>query len=98
MKETDSDYVIWVCFCLQEEKQKEVLTRKQAKNKAKQSMFAEDDKKTELLEKPREYTVKFTFPNPTPLNPPILGAHGEISYSHMVILLKTLPRGEMGSV
>ncbi|XP_041368802.1 ATP-binding cassette sub-family F member 1-like isoform X2 [Gigantopelta aegis] len=58
-----------------EEKQKEALTRKQAKNKAKQSAFAEEEKKTELLAKPREYTVKFTFPNPTPLNPPILGAH-----------------------
>ena len=41
-------------------------------------MFEEDDKKTELLQKPREYQVKFTFPNPTPLNPPILGISSKI--------------------
>ena len=27
----------------------------------------------ELLKKPKEYVVKFTFPSPPPLNPPILG-------------------------
>lgn len=59
-----------------ESKQKEALTRKQQKNKAKQSVFAEDDKPTELLQRPKEYVVKFSFPNPAPLNPPILGSHG----------------------
>jgi len=29
----------------------------------------------ELLSKPREYKVKFSFPDPPPLNPPILGAY-----------------------
>ncbi|XP_029638485.1 ATP-binding cassette sub-family F member 1 [Octopus sinensis] len=59
-----------------ETKQKEALTRKQQKNKSKQSLFAEEIKPTELLQKPRDYIVKFSFPNPAPLNPPILGCHG----------------------
>ncbi|XP_014768594.1 ATP-binding cassette sub-family F member 1 [Octopus bimaculoides] len=58
-----------------ETKQKEALTRKQQKNKSKQSLFAEEIKPTELLQKPRDYIVKFSFPNPAPLNPPILGCH-----------------------
>lgn len=62
-----------VALILQESKAKEALTRKQQKNRSKQQMFVEDDKKTELLQKPREYQVKFTIPNPSPLNPPILG-------------------------
>lgn len=37
----------------------------------------EDEGPVELLAKPREYKVKFSFPNPPPLNPPILGAYGE---------------------
>ncbi|XP_059412616.1 ATP-binding cassette sub-family F member 1-like isoform X1 [Carassius carassius] len=59
----------------QAEKQtKEVLTRKQQKGK--KSQHEEESREaTELLKKPREYTVKFTFPNPPPLSPPILGLH-----------------------
>ena len=41
-------------------------------------MEEESDTPKELMQKPREYTVKFSFPNPTPLNPPILGAYGKI--------------------
>jgi len=59
--------------CPQEKHQKEALTRKSAKNRAKLAVFGEDNKPQELLQKPREYTVKFRFPNPPPLNPPILG-------------------------
>ena len=36
----------------------------------------EEDEPQDLLAKPREYKVKFSFPNPPPLNPPILGAYG----------------------
>ena len=62
---------------LQEKKQKEALTRKQQKNRTKaQQSCIEDEGKTELLEKPREYSVKFTFPDPPTLSPPILGAFG----------------------
>lgn len=55
---------------------KEALTRKQQKNQTKQKMSEEDDRPTQLLSKPRDYVVKFTFPNPPPLNPPILGIYG----------------------
>ena len=37
----------------------------------------DEDGLQELLSKPREYKVKFSFPNPPPLNPPILGAYGQ---------------------
>ena len=37
----------------------------------------DEDEPPDLLAKPREYKVKFSFPNPPPLNPPILGAYGE---------------------
>jgi len=57
-----------------EKAQKEALTRKQQKGRNKQQP-AEDDKPVELMQKPKEYVVKFTFPNPPPLSPPILGAH-----------------------
>lgn len=30
---------------------------------------------TELLQKPRDYIVKFRFPEPPPLQPPILGLY-----------------------
>lgn len=36
----------------------------------------EEDEPEELLLKPKEYKVKFSFPNPPPLKPPILGLYG----------------------
>lgn len=37
---------------------------------------AEDEEgPIELLQKPKEYIVKFSFPDPPPLQPPILGLH-----------------------
>ncbi|XP_021371187.1 ATP-binding cassette sub-family F member 1-like [Mizuhopecten yessoensis] len=77
-----------------EAKQKEALTRKQQKNKDKQKVFAEEDKKTELLQRPKDYTVKFHFPDPTPLNPPILGAMNvNFWYKKSEILFKNLDFG-----
>ncbi|XP_065366137.1 ATP-binding cassette sub-family F member 1 [Calliphora vicina] len=58
-----------------EKKTKEVLTRKQEKNKTKTQKQDEDDGPTELLERPKEYIVKFRFPEPSQLQPPILGLH-----------------------
>lgn len=58
-----------------EKKQKEALTRKQEKNRTKVQKNEEDQGPTELLQKPREYIVKFSFPDPPPLQPPILGLH-----------------------
>ncbi|KAK3088387.1 hypothetical protein FSP39_018530 [Pinctada imbricata] len=59
-----------------ESKQKEALTRKQEKNKKKAEMFQEETAPTELLQRPKDYIVKFHFPNPAPLNPPVLGVSG----------------------
>ncbi|TDG40159.1 hypothetical protein AWZ03_013422 [Drosophila navojoa] len=58
-----------------EKKQKESLTRKQEKNKSKQQKQDEDDGPQELLARPKEYIVKFRFPEPSQLQPPILGIH-----------------------
>ncbi|KAK7580508.1 hypothetical protein V9T40_001137 [Parthenolecanium corni] len=58
-----------------EKKQKEALTRKQEKNKGKTPKVEEDEGPVELLQKPKEYIVKFSFPDPPPLQPPILGLH-----------------------
>jgi len=61
-----------------EKKTKEALTRKQEKGrqmKKKGNNDDEDTGPTELLEKPMDYIVKFNFPAPPPLQPPILGMH-----------------------
>ncbi|KAK9498713.1 hypothetical protein O3M35_003287 [Rhynocoris fuscipes] len=58
-----------------EKKQKEALTRKQEKNRSKAQKNVDDQGPTELLQKPRDYIVKFSFPDPPPLQPPILGLH-----------------------
>lgn len=58
-----------------EKKQKEVLTRKQEKNKSKQQKQDDDEGPQELLARPKEYIVKFRFPEPSQLQPPILGIH-----------------------
>lgn len=60
---------------IQEKKQKEALTRKQEKNKGKVQKNEEEDGPQELLSRPKEYIVKFRFPEPSQLQPPILGLH-----------------------
>jgi ATP-binding cassette subfamily F protein 1 len=61
-----------------EKKAKEVLTRKQEKNKTKAQKEKEDDSgPAELIQRPKEYTVKFRFPDPPPLQPPVLGAYSK---------------------
>lgn len=61
----------------QEKQTKEALTRKQQKGKKKGGQEEESHEAPELLKRPKEYTVKFTFPNPPPLSPPILGLHSK---------------------
>ncbi|CAH2068382.1 unnamed protein product, partial [Iphiclides podalirius] len=60
-----------------ERKQKEVLTRKQEKNRSKSQREEADEGAAPiaLLQRPKEYVVKFNFPDPPPLQPPILGLH-----------------------
>uniref|UniRef100_A0A3P9HNX9 ATP-binding cassette sub-family F member 1 n=1 Tax=Oryzias latipes TaxID=8090 RepID=A0A3P9HNX9_ORYLA len=79
----------------QAEKQtKEVLTRKQQKGKKKGGQDEESHEATELLKRPKEYTVKFTFPNPPPLSPPILGLHSvDFCYDSQKPLFKNVDFG-----
>ncbi|CAH1173645.1 unnamed protein product [Phaedon cochleariae] len=58
-----------------EKKQKEALTRKQEKNRSKVQKQEDDTAPTELLQRPKDYLVKFRFPDPPPLQPPVLGLH-----------------------
>ncbi|XP_026323496.1 ATP-binding cassette sub-family F member 1 [Hyposmocoma kahamanoa] len=57
-----------------EKKQKEALTRKQEKNRNKSQREDEESAApVTLLQRPKDYIVKFSFPDPPPLQPPILG-------------------------
>ncbi|KAG7325788.1 hypothetical protein KOW79_010713 [Hemibagrus wyckioides] len=78
----------------QAEKQtKEALTRKQQKGK-KKGQEEESHEAPELLKRPKEYTVKFTFPNPPPLSPPILGLHSvEFGYAGQKPLFRNVDFG-----
>ncbi|XP_039443524.1 ATP-binding cassette sub-family F member 1 [Culex pipiens pallens] len=59
-----------------EKKQKDNLTRKQEKGKGKAQKANDDDEgPVELLAKPKDYIVKFSFPDPPPLQPPVLGLY-----------------------
>lgn len=60
-----------------ESKQKEALTRKQEKGRSKVPKNDDEDGPQELLSRPKEYVVKFRFPDPPPLQPPILGLHSK---------------------
>ncbi|KAK1804938.1 hypothetical protein P4O66_019309 [Electrophorus voltai] len=78
----------------QAEKQtKEALTRKQQKSR-KKGQEEESHEAPELLKRPKEYTVKFTFPDPPPLSPPILGLHSvDFSYEGQKPLFKRVDFG-----
>lgn len=57
-----------------EKKTKDNLSKKIEKGRGKsQKEDLDDDKPTELLARPKDYIVKFNFPDPPPLQPPILG-------------------------
>ncbi|KAJ4928019.1 hypothetical protein JOQ06_015819 [Pogonophryne albipinna] len=59
----------------QYDKQEKKLKDLKAGGKSTKQAEEESQDATELLKRPKEYTVKFTFPNPPPLSPPILGLH-----------------------
>uniref|UniRef100_A0A5S6R4D1 ATP-binding cassette sub-family F member 1 n=1 Tax=Trichuris muris TaxID=70415 RepID=A0A5S6R4D1_TRIMR len=48
---------------------------KQKRGAKADDLYDEDVNKTELIQRPKDYLVKFAFPDPPPLNPPILGMH-----------------------
>ncbi|CAN8178750.1 unnamed protein product [Coccothraustes coccothraustes] len=78
----------------QAEKQtKEALTRKQ--QKCRRRAPSEDGAEApELLRRPREYSVRFTFPDPPPLSPPVLGLHGvDFGYEGQELLFRNLDFG-----
>lgn len=58
-----------------EKKEKQQLSRKQEKNKSRVELAEEDTGPTVLLQRPQDYFVKFRFPEPPPLQPPILGMY-----------------------
>lgn len=77
-----------------ESKQKEILTRKQEKNRTKNQKQDEEQGPTELLEKPREYIVKFRFPETSELQPPILGMYNlSFRYEGQPFLFKDVDFG-----
>uniref|UniRef100_A0A915HWN4 ABC transporter domain-containing protein n=1 Tax=Romanomermis culicivorax TaxID=13658 RepID=A0A915HWN4_ROMCU len=71
---------------------------RELKKSGKSQNQAEDDErsvtKPELVKRPKEYVVKFAFPDPPPLNPPILGAHNvDFGYPDQPLLFKNLNFG-----
>lgn len=79
-----------------EKKTKEALTRKQEKGRRRGATQMEESSETttELIRKPREYLVKFSFPDPPPLNPPILGLYNvDFGYPGQPPLFKNLEFG-----
>ncbi|CAH0405829.1 unnamed protein product [Chilo suppressalis] len=78
-----------------EKKQKEALTRKQEKNrKSQRDENEEDSQPVALLQKPKEYVVKFSFPDPPPLQPPILGLHNvDFNFTGQLPLFKGVDFG-----
>jgi len=78
-----------------EAKTKELLTRKQLKGQTKLQQKNDDETGlSELLEKPREYTVKFRFPETSTLQPPILGLYdASFNYPDQPPLFKNVEFG-----
>uniref|UniRef100_A0A8C4QPX3 ATP-binding cassette, sub-family F (GCN20), member 1 n=1 Tax=Eptatretus burgeri TaxID=7764 RepID=A0A8C4QPX3_EPTBU len=75
---------------------RDTLTRKQQKGKGfvGQKDPIDPGARAELIKRPREYTVRFTFPDPPSLNPPILGLHGvDFGYKGQPLLFKNLDFG-----
>merc|ERR1712141_494961 len=77
-----------------EAKTKEVLTRKQMKNQSKLEKNDDESGPTELLEKPKEYIVRFRFPETSVLQPPILGLYNvTFNYPDQPSLFKNVEFG-----
>merc|ERR1711876_47776 len=78
-----------------ESKQKEALTRKQMKNQSKLAKNDDEDTgPTELLERPKEYIVRFRFPEVSTLQPPILGLYNvSFNYQDQAPLFKKVDFG-----
>lgn len=85
-----------------ETKAREALTKKQQKNRAKLAfgnMESSQDTQCNLIDRPREYQVKFRFPHVQNINPPILGLYDVyFGYPGQKPLFKNINFGvDMGS-
>ncbi|KFD70258.1 hypothetical protein M514_17608 [Trichuris suis] len=60
-----------------------MVKSKQTKQKrgTKADDLYDDEVKPDLIQRPKDYLVKFAFPDPPPLNPPILGMH-DVSFGY----------------
>ena len=79
-----------------EKKQKEVYTRKQEKGQRRGAQIMQESSETteELISRPKEYQVKFNFPDPPSLSPPILGLYNvNFGYQNQPPLFKNLEFG-----
>ncbi|KAI6655884.1 ATP-binding cassette sub-family F member 1-like [Oopsacas minuta] len=74
---------------------KEIQSGKKKRDAKKKIIDSDEEMATnELVEKPREYKVKFSFPNPPVITPPILGLHDvTFRYEGHPILFKNLDFG-----
>jgi ATP-binding cassette, subfamily F, member 1 len=60
-----------------EKKTKDALSKKKEKDRRGGAKNEDDEMPQELLSRPKDYVVKFNFPDPPPLQPPILGLYSE---------------------
>ena len=74
---------------------KEIQTGKKKKDAKRKALDSDEEAATnELIEKPREYKVKFSFPNPPSISPPILGLYDvTFRYEGQPYLFKNLNFG-----
>eukprot|EP00118_Oscarella_pearsei_P018337 m.187660 g.187660 ORF g.187660 m.187660 type:complete len:685 (+) comp39366_c0_seq17:539-2593(+) len=78
----------------QQAKTKVVKTASKMKKGKGKHEEEEMEEKPELLKRPREYTVKFSFPSPPDLNPPILGLYDvEFGYPEKPLLFEKVNFG-----
>jgi len=79
-----------------EKKVKEAMTRKQQKGQRSGAAVMESsfDTTQELIARPKEYIVKFRFPDPPSLSPPVLGLYNvDFAYPNQPHLFKNLEFG-----
>ncbi|XP_047134237.1 ATP-binding cassette sub-family F member 1 isoform X1 [Hydra vulgaris] len=73
---------------------KVTTSRKKEKNMSKKELEEASTQQAELLFRPKEYKVKFTFKSPPPLNPPILGLkNASFGYEGQPLLFKNIEFG-----
>jgi len=73
---------------------KTTSTHKKEKNMSKREQEDAQQETTELIQRVKEYKVKFTIKNPPPLNPPVLGLKdAQFGYPNQPLLFKKVDFG-----